>query len=92
MWAVPDAARIQVRVSPGARRPGIVGRHGEGWRVRVAAPAQDGRANSELRGRLAEALRVRPAQVTIVAGAGGRDKVIAIEGLTTAEVERRLDA
>jgi hypothetical protein len=91
MRAVPEAARIRVRVSPGARRPGVVGRHGDGWKVRVAAPAEHGRANTELRGHLAAALGVRPARVTIVAGAGARDKVIAVEGLTVAEVERRLE-
>lgn len=92
MCAVPDTARIRVRVSTGARRPGVVGRHGDGWRVRVAAPPEGGRANEELRRHLAGALGVRPAQVRIAAGAGARDKVIAIEGLTAAEVERMLDA
>jgi uncharacterized protein len=89
---VPEAARIRIRVSAGARRPGVVGRYGEGWKVRVAAPAEDGRANAELRRHLADALGVRLTQVRIVAGPGARDKVIAIEGLTAAEVERRLDA
>jgi len=92
MRTVPDPARIRVRISTGARRPGVVGRHGEGWRVRVPAPPEGGRANEELRRHLVRALGVRPAQVTIAAGAGARDKVIAIEGLTTADVERLLDA
>ena len=40
--------RISVRVSPGARRTEVVGRHGGGWRVRVAAPPERGRANEAL--------------------------------------------
>ena len=50
--------RITVRVSPGARRTEVVGRHGDGWRVRVAAPPERGRANEALLEHLAELLGV----------------------------------
>ena len=83
-------ARIRVRVSPGAARSRLVGRHGEGWKLRVAAPPEGGRANAELCRYLAGILGVRPAQIRVVAGAGGRDKLLEIDGLTPEAVERAL--
>jgi uncharacterized protein (TIGR00251 family) len=84
--------RIRVRVSPGARRTAVVGRYGDGWKVRVAAPPEDGRANAALVRHLAELLDLAAGRVRVVSGAGGRDKLIEIDGLTDAQVARRLDA
>jgi uncharacterized protein len=85
------AARIRVRVSPGAAHSQLVGRHGQAWKLRVAAPPEGGRANAELCRYLAGILGVRPAQIRLVAGAGGRDKLLEIDGLTLEAVERALD-
>ena len=85
-------ARIRVRVSPRAARTELIGRYGEGWKLRVAAPPQGGRANAELCRHLAGILGVRPAQIRVVAGAGGRDKLLEIEGLSLEAVERALGA
>jgi uncharacterized protein len=82
--------RISVTVSPGARRSEVVGRHGEGWRARVAAPPERGRANEALCELLAEALDVPRRSVRVVVGDTARSKVIEIEGLDAAEIERRL--
>jgi hypothetical protein len=87
-----SSARIRVRVSPGAARSAVVGRHGDGWKVRVAAPPEGGRANDELRRHLASVLGLRPAEVTLVSGAGSRDKLVAIDGLTQAQADRLLAA
>lgn len=90
----PDGprARLLLRVSPGARRDEIVGRHGDAWKVRVAAPADRGRANEALLALLARALGLPPGQVRLVAGATSRDKVIEAEGITIEDAERRLEA
>ena len=40
LTGVTASTRLQLRVSPGASRAGIVGRHGEAWKVRVAAAAR----------------------------------------------------
>jgi uncharacterized protein (TIGR00251 family) len=82
--------RIRVRVSPGARRTAVVGRYGDGWKVRVAAPPEDGRANAELERHLADILGVDRRAVRIVAGARGREKVVAIDGLAAAAVTAAL--
>jgi len=82
--------RISLTVSPGARRSELVGRHGEGWRARLAAPPERGRANEALCELLAEALDVPRRSVRVVAGHTARRKVIEIDGLDAAEIERRL--
>jgi uncharacterized protein (TIGR00251 family) len=86
-----SAVRIEFRVSPGAARSAIVGRHGSGWKVRVAAPPEDGRANVELLRLLATVLGVAERSLAIVAGQRSRTKIVSVEGLDPAEVERRLE-
>ena len=76
-------------VSPGAKRSEIVGPHGDGWKVRVAAAPARGRANDDLLTLLGAALG---APVRIVGGRTGRRKVVEVEGLTEEEVGRRLGA
>jgi hypothetical protein len=83
-------ARLALRVAPGARRTEVLGRHGDGWKVSVAAPPERGRANAELVRLLARELAVPAARVTVVRGAAARDKVIEIEGITIQEADRRL--
>jgi hypothetical protein len=84
--------RIRLRVSPGARRTAITGRHADGWKVRVAAPPEGGRANAALLRYLAELLGVPARRLHVVAGASSRDKLIEVDGLTAAAVARLLDA
>lgn len=79
-------------VSPGAARSELVGRHGDGWRARVAAPPERGRANRALVELLAEALDVPRDTVTVVAGKTVRRKVVEVDGLDAAEIDRRLEA
>jgi uncharacterized protein (TIGR00251 family) len=87
---VSSPIRLQLRVSPGAGRSAVVGRHGAAWKLRVAAPAEDGRANGAVVGLLAETLGMPRRDVAIVAGRAARDKVVALEGLDLGEIERRL--
>src|SRR5207302_1552695 len=78
-----SAARIVVHVAPRARRTEVAGRHGDGIRVRIAAPPVDGAANAELTRFLAERLGVPRRAVTIVSGAGGRRKIVQVAGPAT---------
>ena len=84
--------RLRLRVSPGASRSAIVGRHGDGWKVRVAAPPEDGKANAAVLALLADTLALPRASVTLVLGGGSRDKTVELSGLTRVEIERRLEA
>ena len=82
--------RLKLRVSPGARRPGIAGRHGDAWKVRVSEPPEDGRANEAVLRLLAETLDVPRARVALVSGQSSRDKIVVLDGLEQAQTERLL--
>ena len=84
--------RLRLRVSPGARRSGVVGRHGTSWKVRVTAVAEHGKANDAVLELLAKTLEVSRKQVHLVRGAAARDKTVELRGLTPDEAESRLDA
>jgi uncharacterized protein YggU (UPF0235/DUF167 family) len=56
----------------------------------VAVPPERGRANDALLDFLADVLGVSRSCVTLVAGASSRDKVVEVEGVTRADVERLL--
>lgn len=81
MSAVPglsphgDGARLELRVQPGARRPGLVARGQAQLRLAVTAPPEDGRANAAAIEFLAELLELRPSAVELVRGHSSRNKV-----------------
>ena len=56
----------------------------------VASPAGDPAANAELISLLAEKLAIEESRLVILFGEGKRDKIVSIEGLTTAEVDEKL--
>jgi uncharacterized protein (TIGR00251 family) len=84
------STRLRLRVSPGAGRAEIVGRHGDGWKVRVTAAPERGRANDAVLRLLADALSVPRETLAIVSGDSGRDKSVELSGLGPALIERRL--
>jgi uncharacterized protein (TIGR00251 family) len=84
------STRLRLRVSPGAGRAGIVGRHGDAWKVRVAARPEHGRANETVLRLLADTLAVPRAAVSLVSGHGAREKVVELTGVGPELVERRL--
>ena len=74
--------RVAVRVQPNAARSQVVGFQDDVLRVRVAAPAREGRANRALVDLLAESLGVPRSAVTILRGQTSRDKVVEVRGAT----------
>lgn len=85
-------SRVHLRVVPRAKRSAVVGRYADGWKVRIAAPPEDGRANAAVVALLAEATGVATSGIAIVAGATARDKTVVFSGLTPDEIDRRLTA
>jgi uncharacterized protein (TIGR00251 family) len=81
-------ARLTVKVHPRARRTALTGRLGEAWKLDLAAPPVDGKANEECVRFFADLAGVQRSRVRIVQGLASRMKVVEIEGV--AEEELRL--
>ena len=82
--------RLRLRVAPGAARSGIVGRHGDAWKLRVRGAPERGRANADVLSLLAETLGIPERSLTLVSGHASRDKIVELRGLDADEAERRL--
>jgi len=81
-WArrTADGWALALHVQPGAKRSAAAGLHGERLKLRIAAPAVDGRANDALVAFVAERLGVARAQVAVAKGGRSRDKLLLIYG------------
>ena len=85
-------AKISLRVYPSAARNKVVAFTEGVWQVRVAAPPVKGKANKELIAFLSQLLGVSSSNLTILKGHTTRKKVMAIVGLSQAEVMKRLSS
>ena len=83
-------ARLTVKVHPRARRSALAGRIGNAWKLSLAAPPVDGKANDECVRYLAEFAGVPRSRVRIVMGLTSRLKVVEIEGVPQEDLERRM--
>ena len=70
---------LDLHVQPGASRTQFPGKHGDRVKVRLAAPAHDGKANQALIEFLAEYYGVPRRNVRITAGLKSRQKRVVIE-------------
>lgn len=86
-----DAALVSVRLQPRASRNMIVGERAGRLAIRVAAPAQEGRANAALCKLLAKAAGVPRSRVEIVQGASAREKLVRVGGAVAADLAARLE-
>ena len=85
------AARIDVRVHPGAKRNTVKGWAADGaLRLEVTAPPEGGRANQAVCDLIAATLGVRRQDVSVVRGESSRGKQIEIAGLEPEQVRARL--
>ena len=93
--AARGGCTLQVAVVPSASRAEIVGLHDGALRVRLAAPAIEGRANAALIDWLACELGLARRDLSLVRGAAGRRKTLAIAAaadLVAAWLDRRMPA
>jgi len=83
-----STSTLSVRVRAGARRDELAGVRDGVLAVLVTAPAHEGRANRALCRLLAERLDVAPSRVVVVRGGRSREKLVEIDGIDQATVDR----
>ncbi|WP_052361475.1 DUF167 domain-containing protein [Geminisphaera colitermitum] len=90
--AVPATCILSIKAIPNASRNAIAGWLGDALKVKVSAPALEGRANEQLCDFLAETLGIPRRAVTVAGGEKSRQKRIQIIGLDLPAVRARLNA
>ena len=70
---------LRIRVQPRASGDQIAGLHADRLKIRLAATPVDGKANDRLIGVLARLFGVARSDVSILSGAGCRDKRVRIQ-------------
>ena len=81
---------LHLKVVPGASRSALAGAYGDRLKVRVAAPAESGKANKAVLALLAETLDVPLQSLELVRGASMPLKTLAVTGLSRTEAAVRL--
>jgi uncharacterized protein len=86
------AVMLRVRVTPRARREGVLGWRGGALCVAVSAVPERGEANRAVLDLLATALDLRRGALAIVRGGAARDKTVRVAGVPADELRARLAA
>jgi uncharacterized protein len=76
-----DDVLLTVHARPGAKQSAFAGLHGDALKVRLGAPAQDGRANLELCRFLAAEFGVSQGAVRLLSGQASCRKRLRIHGV-----------
>jgi uncharacterized protein (TIGR00251 family) len=89
-----QGAQFALRVQPRASRNAVVGTipcsQGEAVKLAITAPPVDGKANQAVIEYLAELFGVAKSCIAIVSGETGRNKLIAVRGLSAEQVHKAL--
>jgi uncharacterized protein (TIGR00251 family) len=83
-------ASLRFHVVPNANINKVVGEHGHAIKIKLRAPATEGKANAALRRFLAEKLSIPKNTIVLERGERSRHKVIRIDGLSEADAYRSL--
>ena len=78
--------RFEIKAVPNVPKTQVIGWLGEALKVKVHAPALEGKANEELCGFLASSLGLLKRSVRQLQGDTSRKKLVEIEGLSREEV------
>jgi len=81
---------ITVQVVPRAAKDAVQGLHGDALKIRLHAPPVDGKANEALISFLSEKFNIPKSNIALKSGLNQRRKIIAVNGISLAEIEKRL--
>ncbi len=80
--ATPEGIIIRIRVLPNAKQAEIVGLHDGALKIRVQAPAIEGKANAALIAFLAKKFGIPKRSLSILRGTKDRHKIVRIDELS----------
>ena len=83
-------AIIRVYIIPNAKIDKVVGERGDAIKIKLRAPALEGKGNAALRSFLAEELNISQRAIVLEHGQRSRDKVVRIDGLSEEAIHRSL--
>jgi uncharacterized protein len=89
-FALGRMAILRVHVVSNAKVDSVIGIHGGAIKIKVRAPAVEGKANVALVRFLADQLKLPRNAIVLKRGDKSRDKTIQIHGLSKEDVFRRL--
>ncbi len=81
---------FRFHIVPNAKIDSVVGEHGAAIKIKLRAPAVEGKANAALRSFLSEQLEIPERQIVLKHGHKSREKIIRIDGLSEEDARRRL--
>lgn len=85
-----NCVMITVHAVPRAAQDAVQGLHGDALKIRLHAPPVDGKANEALISFLSRTLNIPKGNIALKSGAHQRRKIIAVNGLSLPEIEKRL--
>ena len=87
---VAPQTTLDIRVLPRSSRNEIVEKQGNIYRIKLTAPAIEGKANKALITLLSKRLGLPKAKIQLISGERSRTKTIRIQGLPPEQVEALL--
>ena len=85
-------AILRVHIVPNAKIDRVVGEYGDAIKIKLRAPAVEGKANAALIRFLAAQMKCPRHSTVLQRGHKSRDKLIRIDGLTAEDVRARMHA
>jgi uncharacterized protein (TIGR00251 family) len=82
-----DALLLRLYVQPNAKKNEWLGLYGERLKLKLHAPAVDGKANQALMAFLSDFFNVKKSQLSLVSGELSRDKLIKIDPPVSFDIE-----
>jgi uncharacterized protein (TIGR00251 family) len=79
-----------LKVTPNASRNEVTGLSGGVLQVKIAAPAEGGKANRELIVFLSRKLGVKKSAIGIIHGETSRHKAVSVEGMSREEIMKKI--
>ena len=74
----------------GAPKTEFKGMHGDAWKLHVAAPPVDGKANEAILRFIAQIAGVGKSGVRILSGLTGTTKIVEVDGIDSLDLERAI--